>query len=341
MHHCAVPTGNCYVDDRLSTWSFRGYFGLDAFGRLLTLFAALAGLVSSPENRQRLLLIAVSCAVLSLGTALDLTTRFFQPSPNYLALVQTIDALTTLCFAIGIFLALKRGLLFDVVYMVTRGTVYICCFIALLLIVGTIEGWIHWRGSGVAELLHLDQILPGGNFTIDVMISIGCVFGFKRFEDRAADELAVRVLGDEEKSIERLQHFQRQIGVFTKSGALTGKLLNVLRTTARATCVDVFLRDADGAYVAIASSREPKPDSVRAEQLPRRLQGFHETWLRDGGCVPGACIAFPMPVGGRLFGFLACGPKPENIAYTKEEVHEIFGIARETGAALFALGGHA
>jgi hypothetical protein len=101
------------------------------------------------------------------------------------------------------------------------------------------------------------------------------------------------------------------------------------------------VRNGDGAYVAIASSRNPKPGPVRIEQLPRRLQAFHEAWLREGGCVPGACIALPMPVGGKLFGFLACGPKPENIAYTKDEVHEIFGIARETGAALFALGGSA
>jgi hypothetical protein len=163
MQHCGIAIGDCYVNDLLSVSSFRAYFSVDALGRILTLVAALAGLLSSPQNRQRLLLITVSCAVLSIGTALDLSARLISPSPGYVFLVQNVDAATTLCFALGLFLALKRGLLFDVAYVISRGTVYLCSFIALLILVGAIEGSFHWGGVTIAHRYALDQIVLGGD----------------------------------------------------------------------------------------------------------------------------------------------------------------------------------
>ncbi|MBV8638862.1 MAG: hypothetical protein JO322_12335 [Candidatus Eremiobacteraeota bacterium] len=133
MGHCAGTLGGCFVDDPLALASNRAYFAADAFGRMTIVLTGIAALIASPENRQRLLLVAISCIVLGAGTAADFALRLI-PLPGYAVFgLQLADATCTLLFVIGLFVAITRGRIFDVAFASSRALVYGVTFLVLFI----------------------------------------------------------------------------------------------------------------------------------------------------------------------------------------------------------------
>ncbi len=134
MAHCRSGAGGCYVDDAFSIWSYRAYFIADSTARLLIFAAALAAVITSPENRQRLLLVAVSCMLLAAGTAIDFTVRLATVPPDTVFALQVLDAILTLLFVLGMFVAITKNRMFDVAFYFSGGIVYGAVFVLALIV---------------------------------------------------------------------------------------------------------------------------------------------------------------------------------------------------------------
>lgn len=136
MLHCGASRGGpCYVADAASLSTYRAYFALDALARLAIFLGSLGTLLSSAENRQRLLLVSLSAMVLAAGTIVDFTTRLRPLSPDVVFAVQMLDAACALLFVIGLFIALTKQRMFDVVYAFSSGAVGAITFLAILAVV--------------------------------------------------------------------------------------------------------------------------------------------------------------------------------------------------------------
>ncbi|HLI95615.1 MAG TPA: hypothetical protein VKT72_05955 [Candidatus Baltobacteraceae bacterium] len=136
---CGPAVGRCYVSDALSFSMYRTYFALDSAMRVAIFAAAAAALVSSRENLQRLLLVAVSSAVLAAGTAIDFLARL-HPLPGLAVFaLQIFDAACTLLFVIGLLVAIGRKTMFDVAFAFSSGVVNTVTFLLLLTIIAGIQ----------------------------------------------------------------------------------------------------------------------------------------------------------------------------------------------------------
>jgi hypothetical protein len=135
MRDCAATPGTCYVvDDPSAMLAYHAYYAVDSLARLVIVAFSIAALLWSSKNHQRLALVAASCIALGAGTAIDFILRERSLGDAAVAILQTFDALCTLAFVIGLFIALTKKQIFDVTMYLSKGLVYAGVFALLALL---------------------------------------------------------------------------------------------------------------------------------------------------------------------------------------------------------------
>jgi len=167
LRHCGGTAGPCIVNDAYSLPVFRTYFALDAVGRLAVFAAAILALASSSKNRQRLLLVALSAAVLSLGTAVDFLARLRPLAPETVFALQVFDAACTLAFVAGLFIAITKKRMFDVAFAFSAGVINVLVFLVWLALIQLVEPLVGTFPVVVATLLwfvvaYVQWLCPNG-----------------------------------------------------------------------------------------------------------------------------------------------------------------------------------
>jgi hypothetical protein len=144
IRDCAGTVGGCYVNDQLSFAVYRAYFALDSAARIGIFAAAAAAVAWSSENGQRLLLAAISAALLAAGTAIDFLARLHPLPGGWVFGLQVFDAACTLLFVIGLFIAIGKDSMFDVAFAFSSTVVSAVTFVFLLVVIAAVEQYVGW-----------------------------------------------------------------------------------------------------------------------------------------------------------------------------------------------------
>lgn len=332
---CYRINGGCEFVSVFAIRTYGWYVVADALIRIVTIAAATIGLFASPEKyRSRLVLIAASCVLLAAGTSIDFLARVIPGATAWIPGLQYVDALTTLLFPIGLLIALLRRQLFDLDYVIRR-------WLAFTMAVG----------FSVVAFTVCEELLQaalskfawnvGPRWLPDVFIGVAVTLLFKPVDKIAMESIDRYILPDRKKRLDALRRLAGKLALADNIAELL-RQLKTLKKAAGATFADIFLGDGRGDYAPFTWSTEACPAPVMGTaSVVQRLGVGKAVRLKDHNrIVPKAHLLLPMPVAGKLFGILACGPKHldgEDDRYDPQEVSELEAVARQAGAALYAL----
>jgi uncharacterized membrane protein len=326
-------TDQCIIGDD-------GVFALDvyllgnAMLRVAVVVAALIGyLRSSPEYRQRTLLVAFASVIFALGTVIHFVARLNVPY-DVVVVLQIVDSVTTLLFPLGLLYAATRRRLFDVEYLVKRSVSYTLASLIVAGLLFAVELFLHEK---LAALLRIGKDSP-----LQYAVGIPFLLLWRPLEHRIAKRVDHLILPEREKRRDRLRAVISRIPFVDSLVELEQMLHHALGHAVAATFADIFVHDGKGGYGAFLSSRDPQPSYLPEKQPPLPLLAHRKHLCL--GCnhqdIPDAELAVMMPVGGKPFGILLCG-RPDRIEvehFAADEIAEISMFATMAASALFAHG---
>jgi hypothetical protein len=326
-------TDQCIIGDR-AVFALDAYLIADAMLRAAIVAAALIGyLRSSPEFRQRTLLVAFASVIFALGTIVHFLARLNLPYDAGLTL-EVVDALTTLLFPLGLLYAATRKRLFDVEYLVKRSISYTLASLIVAVILVAVELFIH-------DLL-LALLKTGGNRPLEYAVGVPFLLLWKPLEQYISERVDRVILPERQKRRDRLRSVIARIPFVENLVELEQILRHALGHAVSATFADIFVHDGKGGYGAYLSSRDPRPPYLPESQPPLPLLARRKHVCL--GCnheeIPDAELAVTMPVGGKPFGILLCGRPDRNEVdhFATDEIAEISMFATMAASALFAHG---
>jgi hypothetical protein len=326
-------TDQCIIGDQ-------GVFALDAYLvgnallRAAIVVAALIGyLRSSPEYRQRTLLIAFASIVFALGTIVHFLARLNLPYDAVLVL-QIADAVTTLLFPLALLYAATRKRLFDVEYLVKRSVSYTLASLIVAGILIAVELFIHERLFG---LLNIKE-----NQLLDYAVGIPFLLLWRPLEHRIGERVDHIILPERQRRHKRLRAVISRIPFVEDLVELEQLLRRALHDAVSATFADIFVHDGKDGYGAYLSSRDPQPAYLSDKQppLPQLARRKHLCLGCSHDDIPDAELAVTMPVGGKPYGILLCGrpDRDEVDHFASDEIADISTFATMAASALFAHG---
>ncbi len=331
--------------DALAITSYDAYLFLDAFVRALMIAAAIAGLVhASKSERQRLLLVAISCTLFAAGTIVNFSARLLPLDAVFPSdWRHIIDAVSTLAFPILLWIAILKRRLFDVEYVLSRALVYSAVIATLGLSFVLTEQLLHfflgkWSYETVIIALLGEENAKHFDLEMiaDVLVGIALTFAFKPLEELATDRAAHALAPEREKRIKLLTEFAEHLPLISDGAVLERRLVQTLERGTDAIFADVYTRDAHGAYIPTPTSAAAAPP-IGDEVASRLARGKPIVGAHARSMLMSAELALPMLVAGKLFGVIVCGPKRSEVSYAPDEIKQLAAIAREAGAGLFAL----
>jgi hypothetical protein len=329
-----VPgTDQCIIGDQ-GVFSLDAYLVADALLRAAIVVAAVSGyLRSSPDYRQRTLLVAFSSVIFALGTIVDFLARLDLPYDAVVTL-QIIDALTTLLLPLGLLYAATRRRLFDVEYIVKRSVSYTLASLIVAAILTGVEIGVHHL------LFQLFDIRE--NLALQYAVGIPFLLLWRPLEHRIGERVDHVILPERQKRRDRLRSVIARIPFVESLVELEQVLHHALTHAVSATFADIFVHDGKGGYGAYLSSRDPRPQYLPETQPPLPLLARRKHLCL--GChhedIPDAELAVTMPIGGKPFGILLCGRPDRNEVdhFANDEIGEISMFATMAASALFAHG---
>ena len=330
---------------------FNTYIIGDAVAKLVMITAAGIGFVTAPKgSRQRMLLVFVSFCGYAFGTAAHFLLRLhFTSDPDWL---NDLDAGFSLALPFGLGAALLNKHFFDVEFYLDRALTATVASGALLLAYFGVEHVTgetarQWIASAVPVLGRIgvppDAVAP----LLDFLLLFAVFFIVHRLYV-ICEPLVERLFSsDRDKRMEALREFRDTVANSADVTTLKKGLHHALDFGADATFAHVYQLDADalGAerfdpVICYPECPTPVAGNDVAIAMLRQTRKPVKLYHHDSTALPGE-LALPMPVGGKLFGFLACGPNRSRVRYAPDQIEELAAIARETGATLFALQAHA
>ena len=328
--------------DALAITSYNGYLLLGAVLRAAMIAAAVAGIATaSPRERQRLILVTVACVLFATGTLVNFSARLvpFEGMPSR-ETRDVLDAALTLAFPLVLWIAILRRRLFDVEYVVRRALVYGFVILAIGLSITVAEQILHYEiGKWGDDTLIAEHVGPEAKDRFEMLVEIGVGLAlallFKPLEEAATRRVEHAMAPEREKRLDVLREIAERIPLIASAPDLERRLLRSLERGTDARFVEAYVRDPDGGYAA----------ALAAPGTALHLPGDAAATLARGkplkgaaaqGLVPGAELALPMVIAGKLFGILVCGSKRSEVSYAPDELRELTAIAREAGSSLFA-----
>jgi hypothetical protein len=322
--------------------ALQAYLSVDALTRVVIAVAAVIGYIRAPRPyRERTLFVAYFSFWFALGTAVDFVGR--MPLPHYaVALLQVADAVTTAFFPLTLVYTASRNKLFVSGTSLIRRTVrYGMPSLIVAAVAAGVEVYLH-RGAleTTAKKLHVEEQ------NLEYAVGVPFLLAWKLLEElfkRTPLEDAVERLIKPENAAQRdrLQSFMNAIPYIGELHALERHLETALTHGISATFADIFWRDAMGnTFDPLVSNRTPLPPPLRATDpsVRRVAAGKHVRLNGKDESIPGADIAVPMPVAGKQYGVLICGPPHGEEAHFEETVvKHIKEFATTAGNAIFAL----
>lgn len=341
---CQLSCDPTILGEWLELRSTQGYLLLDGLLRVMMIVAACVGVATASNlARQRLLLIAIACILFAAGTALDFLARL--PLDGELVPMTTrhlIDGVTTLLFPLLLGIAILRRQLFDVEYAINRAVFYSAAITLISYGLNLLDSSVHWAlGTTMDSLLGSllgTEDAEKYNWAVEIMVGLVVLIGFTRIEEPVLERARRIFAPGRERRIDALREFGEHILLIDTAHELQERLFQTIQRGTDAAFTDLFVHDKHDTYVPLASTRDPKPRPILAkEELVTLLgRGKPIKLKHENPVCPGAEIALPMHVGGKLFGFLLCGPKKTEISYAPDELRELETIARGAGASLLA-----
>jgi uncharacterized membrane protein len=326
-------TDTCIVGDS-AIFALDAYLVADAVLRAAIVAAAVIGyLRSSPEYRQRTLLVAFVSVIFALGTIIDFVARLNLPSAA-ITLLQLADAVTTLLFPLGLLYAATRKRLFDVEYIVKRSVSYTLASLIVACMLTAVELFVH------ESLLAVFKI--EANTLLKYAIGIPFLLLWRPLEHRIGKRVDHVILPEREKRRDRLHSVIARIPFVEGLVELEQLLRHALGHAVSARFADIFVHDGKGGYGAYLSSRTPEPPYLHETQPPLPLLARRKHLCL--GCtheaIPDAELALTMPVGGKPFGILLCGrPERDEVEhFASDEIQELSMFATVAASALYAHG---
>ncbi len=207
-----------------------------------------------------------------------------------------------------------------------------------------IEGSAHHGAAGRVEKLLAG--VPNAGLFVDVAFAAFTMLVLSRTEETLRTALHVRIMSDVQKRLERLRHFKESLPFFTRAAELERMLVETITATIEARYVHLFLHRDSATYASAASyppsAQQPLTVDVDRPSDLRCAQRCCAS-LPPSCCIHDAVLYPPMPVAGKLFGFFVLGPKAceHGSEYSKPEAKALYALAREAGATLHELRGHA
>ncbi|HEY9085896.1 MAG TPA: hypothetical protein VIN40_08205 [Candidatus Tyrphobacter sp.] len=333
--NCYRVGGGCEFISTLAIRSYGWYVVADALIRIVTIAAAVIGLFSSSEKyRSRLVLIAGSCVLLATGTSIDFLARVVPPATVWISGLQYVDAVTTLLFPIGLLIALLRRQLFDLDYVIRRWLAFTIAAGFVVITFAVCEQLLQIALSRFTWPI-------GPRWLPEVLVGVAITLLFKPVDKLSMESIDRYILPDRKKRLDALRRLAAKLALTDNIADLT-RQLETLKKSAGASFADVFLRDAGGDYAPFTWSTEVRPALVAGTaSAVQRLSAGKAVRLKERNrTIPKAHLLLPMPVAGKLFGILACGRKyldSEDDRYDPAEIGELEAVARQAGAALYAL----
>lgn len=326
---------------------FLAYLSADIFVRIVIVVAAVMGLLASHRMRRQFLVLGASCAIFALGGAVDFLARVL-PSSRLSEILsgesgQIVNAACSVAFPVGLLIAVQRRELYDVRYLVHKTTV--------ITIVMTLLGSLWYGLQQLVEVvLHrrLLELVVGvtdglphpSERMIDIVVGFLVALLYKPAERLVSEIVEKRLFPDRGRCLHVLRQCVDRLQAVTDRPALDALLA---RTAIACGIVpfNVFKVCEDERFVSLIP-----PDAafdVRFVADDRRLARLREGKIAKegiGSIVPGAVLAVPFVLRGRLIAVVACGAPmrfdpPE---FEAAEERELCNLARETGAALYAMG---
>lgn len=326
-------TDTCIVGDS-AIFALNAYLVADALLRAAIVVAAVIGyLRSSPEYRQRTLLVAFVSVVFALGTIIDFVARLNLPSAA-ITLLQLADAVTTLLFPLGLLYAATRKRLFDVEYVVKRSVSYTLASLIVACILTAVELFVH---ESLLTIFNIEE-----NTLLKYAIGIPFLLLWRPLEHRIGKGVDHVILPERGKRRDRLHSVIARIPFVADLAELEQLLRHALGHAVSATFADIFVHDGKGGYGAYLSSRLPEPPYLHENQPPLPLLAHRKHLCL--GCtheaIPDAELALTMPVGGKPFGILLCGrPERDEVEhFASDEIQELSMFATVAASALYAHG---
>ena len=323
----------CIIGDQ-GVFALDAYLVGDALLRVAIVLAALIGyLRSSPEYRQRTLLVAFASIIFALGTVVHFVARLNLPY-DAIFVLQIADAVTTLLFPLALLYAATRKRLFDVEYLVKRSISYALASLIVAGILVGVELFLHER---LFQLLNIKE-----NRLLDYAVGVPFLLLWRPLEHRIGERVDHMILPERQKRHKRLRAVISRIPFVEDLVELEQLLRHALSNAVSATFADIFVHDGADGYGAYLSSRNPQPAYLPEKQppLPQLAKRRHLRLGCNHAEIPEAELAVTMPVGGRPYGILLCGrpDRDEVDHFASDEIADISTFATMAASALFAHG---
>jgi len=321
----------------LPALAYYAYLLIDAALRLAIILAVVVGFVEAPRSeRPRQLLIAISCLFFTFGTVANFLTRFPYLEDKFGDALSIIDSVTTLIFPIGLAIAARRRELFSIDWVVDRALLagtYCAVFL------------IAFKGVEYAGHELFSERLGALNAVVAGLIA----WVLKPFEEKANHALVNFVLPDRASRFRLLRKLGEGIALVENRHSLEDQVMGTIKKATDATFAAAFTRNDSDQY-ELAMPRFHKnqtlPSLTQIACVPQKTnnefddlrRGHDLRRERAGKVVPEADLVLPMLIAGKLFGFFALGPKQSEMPhYDPAEIRELSIVARDVGAAMFAL----
>ena len=327
---------------------FDAYLLGDAAMKLAMVVASAVGLATANlRERPQLLLCAGAFWIYALGTAVHFGVRTYLGHDTEALNYIDADAAATLPIGTAAVLLGKRRF-FDVEYVLDRalaGTVVGGVLLVLYYLLDHQYG--DWAARIAAE--RFSAVFNGGAVSVEsarvvLEIIVGLLFFllFHRLYEWCHPAIARVFFPEREKRIDALREFRTKLPAIHTVAELR-ELIGSLHDKAAIEFARVFTKDGETGFQAVmpGGPENVAPIPAHDEAVVEMRSSLREARLDDVTAtkIPGV-LALPMLVGGKLYGFLACGPSVAERGYARDEIDELAIIARETGVTLFALQAH-
>lgn len=297
-------------------------------------------------EQQRMVIVWTGFVLYALPTAVHFIVRALSGADP--AWLNYGDAAGFVALGLALTFAIFWGQVFDVEYFLDRALAATLAGGILLVLYFSAD---HFLGARTAGLLsgwlttgRSDSVMlqpPAIKGFLEVAFALLFFLLFHKVYT-SFEKLIERIFSpDREQRLATLQDFQARIALLESVYDLQLQLRDAIKRGTNARFVSIFTREADRAYHPLDAAQEVASTPVPGDdEAVSCMQGGRAVHLTDiVSAIPGS-LALPMPLAGQLYGFVACGPTPTEKRYAPDEVKALSAIAREAGAAIFALRMH-
>ena len=285
---------------------------------------AIAERRSRGVDRQRVRWVAVSLLFgLSGPIALTLLVVSSVLDPAF-----DVLQLTMVAIPIGSAYAILRHRVIDLGFVVNRALV----FAIVSAIVVTAMGILEWiLEKVVVEQNHVTSV------SLEVALALALGYFLRRIHGRIDAFVDYLFFRSRHRAERALRAFARDAHFITDLGPLLERTIQTVLANADASFAGLWLASPANAYVIVAGTSDRDAIDENDPAIVRLRSTSDAVDMSELHSALGGRLALPMPIRGKLSGFLVCGSKRSGEDFTPDEVRTLCDLAREVGLAVDGL----